>query len=107
MLALYKPHGRTDADDDDNAQVPMLKSQRTTVGHLPLLETSGRWRRRTTQKWVTMEPASDIDTDGDDTEVVEARSAIKCNARLADALPGIVDFKGTEFGAARELLFRK
>ena len=54
-----------------------------------------------------MAPASDIDTDGEDTEVLDARSAIKCNARLTEALPGIVDFKGTEFGAARELVFRK
>ena len=99
--------GDSDADDDDNASAD-AEEPKSDGGAPPAI--GDEWEveeEDDAEMGDHMEPASDIDTDGDDTEVVEARSAIKCNARLADALPGIVDFKGTEFGAARELLFRK
>ena len=49
--------------------------------------------------------SDDYDTDGADCPSLPRRSAIKCNDKLAAALPKIVNLRGTDFEGARKLAF--
>ena len=57
------------------------------------------------EEWEVESDPEAYESDGPACECLPVRSAIKCNDTLQAALPGIVDFRNSDFEVTRKLAF--